>query len=62
MVKADGLAAGQGVIVANTVEEAQNAIAELFELGFEKLVVEEFLVGEEVSVLALTDGITVRPL
>ncbi len=62
VVKADGLAAGKGVIVANTVEEAQNAIAELFELGFEKLVVEEFLIGEEVSVLALTDGITVRPL
>ena len=62
VVKADGLAAGKGVIVATTVEEAQNAIDELFELGFEKLVVEEFLVGEEVSVLALTDGITVRPL
>ena len=62
VVKADGLAAGKGVIVASTVAEAQNAIAELFELGFEKLVVEEFLVGEEVSVLALTDGITVRPL
>lgn len=62
VVKADGLAAGKGVIVASTVKEAQNAIAELFELGFEKLVVEEFLVGEEVSVLALTDGITVRPL
>ena len=62
VVKADGLAAGKGVIVATTVGEAQNAIAELFELGFEKLVVEEFLVGEEVSVLALTDGITVRPL
>jgi phosphoribosylamine--glycine ligase len=62
VVKADGLAAGKGVIVATTIEEAQNAIAELFELGFEKLVVEEFLIGEEVSVLALTDGITVRPL
>ena len=62
VVKADGLAAGKGVIVASTVEEAQKAIAELFELGFEKLVVEEFLLGKEVSVLALTDGITVRPL
>jgi len=62
VVKADGLAAGKGVIVASTIEEAQSAIAELFELGFKKLVVEEFLVGEEVSVLALTDGITVRPL
>ena len=62
VVKADGLAAGKGVIVASTVAEAQNAIAELFELGFKKLVVEEFLVGEVVSVLALTDGITMRPL
>ncbi|MEB3309353.1 MAG: phosphoribosylamine--glycine ligase [Snowella sp.] len=62
VVKADGLAAGKGVIVASTVAEAQTAIAELFELGFNKLVVEEFLEGEEVSVLAITDGLSVRPL
>lgn len=62
VVKADGLAAGKGVIVATTVEEAQAAIATLFQEGFTKLVVEEFLQGEEVSVLALTDGLTVRPL
>lgn len=62
VVKADGLAAGKGVIVAPTVEEAQSAIATLFQEGFTKLVIEECLLGEEVSVLALTDGLTVRPL
>ena len=62
VVKADGLAAGKGVIVAETIAEAQMAIAELFAAGFEQLVLEECLVGEEVSVLALSDGLTVRPL
>ncbi|MBW4620020.1 MAG: phosphoribosylamine--glycine ligase [Cyanosarcina radialis HA8281-LM2] len=62
VVKADGLAAGKGVIVAPTVEEAQTAIDRLFESNFEVLVVEECLTGEEVSVLALTDGLTIRPL
>ena len=62
VVKADGLAAGKGVIVAATVEEAQAAIDTLFREGFTKLIVEEYLLGEEVSVLALTDGLTVRSL
>ncbi|MBF2020478.1 MAG: phosphoribosylamine--glycine ligase [Hydrococcus sp. C42_A2020_068] len=62
VVKADGLAAGKGVIVAATVEEAQAAIDTLFREGFTKLIVEEYLLGEEVSVLALTDGFTVRSL
>ena len=62
VVKADGLAAGKGVIVAQTLPEAQTAIADLFEQGFTKIVVEEFLPGEEVSVLALCDGKTVIPL
>ena len=62
VVKADGLAAGKGVIVAQTLPEAQTAIAELFAQGFTKIVVEEFLPGEEVSVLALCDGKTVIPL
>jgi phosphoribosylamine--glycine ligase len=62
VVKADGLAAGKGVIVASTVAEASNAIAELFGNGFKTIVVEEFLAGEEVSVLALTDGISVLSL
>ena len=62
VVKADGLAAGKGVIVAATLEAAEAAVVDLFSSGFDKIVVEECLVGEEVSVLALTDGVTVRSL
>ncbi|MGK7877774.1 MAG: phosphoribosylamine--glycine ligase [Xenococcaceae cyanobacterium] len=62
VVKADGLAAGKGVTVAATVEEAQGAIDSLFQKGFPTIVVEECLTGEEVSVLTLTDGLTIRPL
>jgi len=62
VIKADGLAAGKGVIVAQTLEEAKAGIDELFGEGYTKLVIEEFLLGEEVSVLALTDGIDLRLL
>ncbi len=62
VVKADGLAAGKGVIVAQTIPEAHNAVDDLFQVGFSLIVVEECLIGEEVSILALTDGITVRSL
>ena len=62
VVKADSLAAGKGVIVAMTLEEATNAVDELFDQGFKTLVIEEFLTGEEASVLALTDGQTIIPL
>lgn len=66
VVKADGLAAGKGVTVATTVEMAHEAIDTIFagEFGQDNLrvVVEEFLTGQEVSVLALTDGLTIRPL
>uniref|UniRef100_A0A832M3B5 Phosphoribosylamine--glycine ligase n=1 Tax=Oscillatoriales cyanobacterium SpSt-402 TaxID=2282168 RepID=A0A832M3B5_9CYAN len=66
VVKADGLAAGKGVTVAATLEEAEAAIADVFDGKFggagERIVIEECLVGEEVSVLALTDGLTIRPL
>ncbi|BAQ65855.1 phosphoribosylamine--glycine ligase [Geminocystis sp. NIES-3709] len=62
VVKADGLAAGKGVVVAMSEHEALRAIDELFAQNFSKVVVEEFLTGQEVSVLALTDGITIRPL
>lgn len=62
VVKADSLAAGKGVIVAETLEEALNAVDRLWAEGYKTLVVEEFLVGQEVSVLALTDGKTIRPL
>jgi len=64
VVKADGLAAGKGVTVATTVEEAQAAIA-IFQGQFAKagkfVLVEECLTGQT-SVLALTDGLTIRPL
>ncbi|MGC1198144.1 MAG: phosphoribosylamine--glycine ligase [Geitlerinemataceae cyanobacterium] len=66
VVKADGLAAGKGVIVAETIDVAKEALETLCggELGdaSNSIVIEEFLTGQEVSVLALTDGITVRPL
>ncbi len=60
VVKADGLAAGKGVVVATTVEEALAALEEAFSGRFgaagETVVVEEFLEGEEASVFALCDG------
>jgi len=66
VVKADGLAAGKGVIVAATEDEAIAAIDALFSGKFdaagETIVIEEYLTGQEVSVLALTDGDTVIPL
>ena len=62
VVKADGLAAGKGVIVANTLEEAIAAVEELLGNSQGKLVIEEFLTGSEVSVLAVTDGKTIRSL
>lgn len=62
VVKADGLASGKGVTVATTVEEAQAAIESLFHSDVKTVVVEEFLAGQELSVLALTDGVTILPL
>jgi phosphoribosylamine---glycine ligase len=66
VVKADGLAAGKGVVVAESVAEAEAAIdmilgGELGEAGAE-LVIEEFLAGEEASFFALCDGETALPL
>ena len=67
VVKADGLAAGKGVAVCETVAEAEKAIDEImrwrsFGEAGDRLVVEEFLTGEEVSFMAITDGETVLPL
>ena len=61
VIKADGLAAGKGVIVAMTLAEAISAVDEL-QNDSSKLVIEEYLTGSEVSVLAVTDGKTIRPL
>jgi phosphoribosylamine--glycine ligase len=61
VVKADGLAAGKGVVIAENKTEAEQAIAEMFGgkiAGGERVVIEEFLDGEEVSFFALSDGKT----
>ena len=64
VIKADGLASGKGVIVAQTLDEALNAVDEMKTFGAagNKIVVEEFMDGEEASVLALTDGEKILPL
>ncbi|WP_027717808.1 phosphoribosylamine--glycine ligase [Desulfovirgula thermocuniculi] len=67
VVKADGLAAGKGAVVCRTVEEALSAVEEIMVKGVfgeagRRVVVEEFLEGEEASVLAFTDGETVIPM
>ena len=64
VIKADGLAAGKGVIVAQTLDEALNAVDEMKNFGAagNKIVVEEFMDGEEASVLAFTDGETIIPM
>jgi phosphoribosylamine--glycine ligase len=65
VIKADGLAAGKGVIIAASEAEAAAALDTMFEGGFgaagEALVIEEYMEGEEVSFFALVDGETVRP-
>ncbi len=66
VVKADGLAAGKGVIVAANEQEALDAVATCFDGAFgaagARVVIEELLIGEEASILALTDGINILPL
>jgi len=67
VVKADGLAAGKGVFICETVKEAEDAINELMRTRIfgdagARVVIEEFLEGEEVSFIALTDGRNVLPL
>jgi len=61
VIKADGLAAGKGVVIAHTHEQARQAIDQLIAIG-STLVVEEFLTGEEVSFIVLSDGVNVLPL
>ena len=67
VVKADGLAAGKGVIVCHTVEEALDTVTRIMDHRIfgdagARVIVEEFLTGEEASFLAFTDGETVLPL
>jgi phosphoribosylamine--glycine ligase len=67
VVKADGLAQGKGVVVAASVEEATQAVREMLEYGSfggagRRVIIEEFLDGEELTVMAFTDGKTVVPM
>ena len=67
VVKADGLALGKGVIIAQTREEAKEAVTDMmanakFGKSGSTVVIEEFLTGPEVSVLAFTDGKVVKPM
>ncbi len=67
VIKADGLALGKGVIIANTREEAKQAVVsmmqdKMFGTSGDNIVIEEFLTGPEVSVLSFTDGKTVVPM
>jgi phosphoribosylamine--glycine ligase len=65
VIKADGLAAGKGVVIPTTQEEAEAAVDDMFAGGFgsagAEVVIEEYLTGEEVSFFALTDGRTIVP-
>jgi phosphoribosylamine---glycine ligase len=62
VVKADGLASGKGVIVAETLLDALTAVELLFAQNYGTLLIEEYVTGQELSVIALTDGKTIRAL
>ena len=67
VIKADGLALGKGVIIAQTIDEAKEAVKSMMEdkifgKSGDNIVIEEFLEGPEVSVLAFTDGKVVKPM
>jgi phosphoribosylamine--glycine ligase len=61
VIKADGLAAGKGVLICNSVSDAEDAIKQIFidkvfGASGDKLIIEEFMIGEEASIFAITDG------
>ncbi|CAG7645845.1 phosphoribosylamine--glycine ligase [Paenibacillus allorhizosphaerae] len=67
VIKADGLAAGKGVVVAQTLKEAEEAlhdimVAKIFGDSGNQVVIEEFLTGQEMSILSFVDGETVCPM
>ena len=67
VIKADGLAAGKGVILPENMEQAQTALREImldkeFGTAGNQVVIEEFLEGEEISILSLSDGDTILSL
>ena len=67
VLKADGLALGKGVLICNTLEEAKEGVKEImqdkkFGSAGNRMVVEEFMTGREVSVLCYSDGKTIKPM
>ncbi|MDE6641316.1 MAG: phosphoribosylamine--glycine ligase [Acetatifactor sp.] len=67
VLKADGLALGKGVLICNTLEEAKAGVKEImldkhFGSAGNRMVIEEFMTGREVSVLAFVDGKTIKPM
>ena len=67
VLKADGLALGKGVLICNTLEEAKAGVKEIMEdkhfgSAGNKMVIEEFMTGREVSVLSFVDGKTIKPM
>ena len=67
VIKADGLAAGKGVIIADSLTEAHKALSEIMEAGIfgsagDRVMIDEYLIGREVSLIAFTDGKTVSPM
>ena len=67
VLKADGLALGKGVLISNTLEEARAGVREImldkhFGSAGNRMVIEEFLTGREVSVLSFVDGRTIKPM
>ncbi len=67
VLKADGLALGKGVLICNTLEEARAGVKEIMEdkhfgNAGNRMVVEEFMTGREVSVLSFVDGRTIKPM
>ena len=67
VIKADGLAAGKGVIIADSLTEAHKALSEIMETKIfgsagDRVIIDEYLIGREVSLIAFTDGKTVSPM
>ena len=67
VIKADGLAAGKGAIIANSLPEANKALddimrAKVFGSAGDKVIIEEYVTGKEVSLIAFTDGKTISPM
>ncbi|TDF95532.1 phosphoribosylamine--glycine ligase [Paenibacillus piri] len=67
VIKADGLAAGKGVVVAQSMEEAEKAlhdmmVSKIFGASGDQVVIEQFLSGQEMSILSFVDGHVVRPM